>query len=170
MISDATLWKITVLDQKIFAADSTLCQVVKHGASTHRLWMSEKFHGIAKILIPMNITGHCCFQSQPVETYKYHKAGKVKSGHALSHPIFSKLMDSTVEYLFERNLCDNRPITKVNVSIERMKLLSNLLAAVCQMYDNEDWLGCKRCGQFFPTSCLGVNFAMTLQDPFFYCP
>ena len=35
------------------------------------------------------------------------------------------------------------------------------------MYDNEDWLGCKRCGQFFHTSCLGVNFAMTLQDPFF---
>ena len=30
------------------------------------------------------------------------QAGKVKSGHALSHPIFSKLIDSTVEYLFER--------------------------------------------------------------------
>ena len=45
-----------------------------------------------------------------------------------------------------------------------------LVYKVCQIYDNEDWLGCKRCGQFFHTSCLGVNFAMTLQDPFFYCP
>ena len=54
----ATLWKLTKLDQKIFAADSTLCQLVKHGASTRRLWMGERFHGIEKIVIPMNITGH----------------------------------------------------------------------------------------------------------------
>ena len=30
------------------------------------------------------------------------QAGKVKSGHTSSHPIFSKLMDSTVKYLFVR--------------------------------------------------------------------
>ena len=38
------------------------------------------------------------------------------------------------------------------------------------MDDNEDWLGCNRCGQFFHAGCLGVNFAMALQNPFFYCP
>ena len=35
------------------------------------------------------------------------------------------------------------------------------------MDDNEDWLGCKRCGQFFHASCVGVNFVTALQDPFF---
>lgn len=41
---------------------------------------------------------------------------------------------------------------------------------VCRMDDNEDWLGCEKCGQFFHASCLGVNFAEAIQDPFFYCP
>ena len=45
-----------------------------------------------------------------------------------------------------------------------------LVCKVCQMDDNEDWLGCKRCGQFFHASCVGVNFVTALQDPFFYCP
>ena len=36
------------------------------------------------------------------------------------------------------------------------------------MDDNEDWLGCKRCGQFFHASCVGVNFVTALQDPFFF--
>ena len=37
--------------------------------------------------------------------------------------------------------------------------------AVCKIFkqdDNEDWLGCDRCGQFFLASCLGVDVASTL--------
>ncbi|XP_066026173.1 uncharacterized protein [Pocillopora verrucosa] len=99
--------------------------------------MGEKFHGIEKILNPMNITGRqwtllildnkesTCVYIDPIHGNKHPheitaasnpslyrlinnigeaadiKIGwKVKSGHALSHPIFSKLMDSTVEYVF----------------------------------------------------------------------
>ena len=35
---------------------------------------------------------------------------------------------------------------------------------------NEDWLGCEKSEQFLHASCIGVNFAEILQDPFFYCP
>ena len=58
---DATLWQLTKQDPKVFAADSTLCQVVRHGASTRstrQLSMGEKLNGIEKILIPVNIDGN----------------------------------------------------------------------------------------------------------------
>lgn len=55
-IIDATLWQLT-RRQQLFAADSTLCPVVQHGASTRRLWVGQKFKGIEKILVPMNISG-----------------------------------------------------------------------------------------------------------------
>lgn len=55
-IIDATLWQLTRC-QQLFAADSTLCPVVQHGASTRRLWVGQKFKGIEKILVPMNISG-----------------------------------------------------------------------------------------------------------------
>lgn len=44
--------------------------------------------------ISLDVSGHCC------EAADIKIGWKVKSGHALSHPIFSKLMDSTVEYVF----------------------------------------------------------------------
>lgn len=43
--------------------------------------------------------------------------------------------------------------------------------AVCKMCrkdDNEDWLGCDRCGQFFHASCCGVDFATAVSQNF-YC-
>ena len=58
-IIDATLWQLT-RHQQLFAAGNTLCPVVQHGASTQRLWVGQKFKGIKKILVPMNIWGiHC---------------------------------------------------------------------------------------------------------------
>lgn len=39
-IIDATLWQLT-RRQQLFAADSTLCPVVQHGASTRRLWVGQ---------------------------------------------------------------------------------------------------------------------------------
>ncbi|KAK2564599.1 hypothetical protein P5673_012061 [Acropora cervicornis] len=86
---------------------------------------------------------------------------------------------------FPRSLCEKKLATNLNVTIERNKLLSNLFgscyddvlrgrdAFVCKVRrldDNEDWLGCEKCGQFFHASCIGVNFAEALQDPVFYCP
>ena len=56
-IIDATLWQLTRRQQQLFAADSTLCPVVQHGASTRRLWVGQMFKGIEKILVPMNISG-----------------------------------------------------------------------------------------------------------------
>ena len=41
---------------------------------------------------------------------------------------------------------------------------------VCRLADNDDWLGCDKCGQFFHASCLGLNFSEALCEPFFYCP
>lgn len=164
-IVDATLWKLT----KIFAADSTLCQLVKHGASTRRLWMGERFHGIEKIVIPMNITRHhwtllildnkesIRVYIDPIHGNKHpneitaasnpslyrlinniSEAADIKTGWkskewaCLEPPHFQQTDGFNCGVLickFARNLCDNRPITKVNVSIERMKLLSNLFGS-----------------------------------------
>jgi hypothetical protein len=39
---------------------------------------------------------------------------------------------------------------------------------ICREDDNEDWLGCDHCGQFFHASCVGVDFATALSK-LFYC-
>lgn len=223
-IIDATLWQLTKRDPKVFAADSTLCQVVRHGASTRRLWMGQKFNGIEKIFIPVNIAGNhwtllvldyketTRIYIDPFHGNKHadeitatsnrglHKlindlseAADMKTGwkskewKCIEPPHFKQTDGFNCGVLvctFARNLCGNKPITNVNVSIERKKILASLFGScyddisrratlvckVCRMDDNEDWLGCDKCGQFFHASCLGLNFANALQETFFYCP
>ncbi|CAH3159189.1 unnamed protein product [Porites lobata] len=103
----------------------------------------------------MNISGiHWMLLVMKLRTSK--QVGKARIGDALSLRIFSRWMDSTV---FARNLDDKKLTNNFNVVIERNKLLSNLFGScyddVLRMDDNEDWLGCEKCGQFFHTSCLG---------------
>ena len=39
---------------------------------------------------------------------------------------------------------------------------------ICRKEDNDDWLGCDRCSQFFHASCIGVDFAKAISE-YFYC-
>ena len=41
---------------------------------------------------------------------------------------------------------------------------------MCRLADNNDWLGCDKCGQFFRASCIGANFSEALSEPFFLLP
>ena len=58
----------------------------------------------------------------------------------------------------------NRDISFVNlISMFVVHRRDTLVCKVCRMDDNEDWLGCDKCGQFFHASCLGLNFARALH-------